>query len=100
MGKLFVVFALEGISIGFVASSMTILSTIWANEIEKDKNKLLIQFFATMAIAMTAHIMAEMLRHDRVLGMVDKVITIGKMRNMNLRKSFDMKMHHLMPQKY
>ena len=75
--ELIFVYILEGLSIGLLVSSMNTLGLIVSDNIddEKKNTKMIVQWVFTLLVAFSSHVLAESLRHDRILGLLKNVST-------------------------
>ena len=69
------VYALEALAIGLLVSSIGTMTSIASEsfEDEKTKQKKIVRWFGTLIAAGSAHVLAESLRHDRILDVVKNV---------------------------
>ena len=68
--ELLIAYILEGIAIGFLVGSIGVFGSVVNDNIdeERTKTKRIFLFVFTMLAAFTSHILAESLRHDRIVG--------------------------------
>jgi len=73
--ELLIAYILEGIAIGFLVGSIGVLGSVVNDNIDEEKTKTrrIFLFVFTMMAAFTSHILAESLRHDRIVGLLKNV---------------------------
>lgn len=73
--ELLIAYILEGIAIGFLVGSIGVFGSIANDNIEEEKTKTkrIVLFVFTLMAAFTSHILAETLRHDRIVGLLKNV---------------------------
>jgi len=73
--ELLIAYILEGISIGFLVGSIGVFGSVVNDNIEEERKKTrrIFLFVFTMLAAFTSHILAESLRHDRIVGLLKNV---------------------------
>jgi len=73
--ELLFVYILEGLSIGLLVSSINTIGSVIGDRVddEKTKTKRTFQWILTLILALSSHVLAESLRHDRILGLLKNV---------------------------
>ena len=73
--ELLIAYILEGIAIGFLVGSIGVLGSVVNDNIDEERTKTrrIFLFVFTMLAAFTSHILAESLRHDRIVGLLKNV---------------------------
>ena len=73
--ELLIAYILEGIAIGFLVGSIGVFGSVVNDNIEEEntKTRRIFLFIFTMLAAFTSHILAESLRHDRIVGLLKNV---------------------------
>jgi len=73
--ELLIAYILEGIAIGFLVGSIGVLGSVVNDNIDEERTKTrrIFLFVFTMMAAFTSHILAESLRHDRIVGLLKNV---------------------------
>ena len=68
-------YMLEGVAIGFLVSTISLTGSIVNDNIDEEntKSRRIALWFFTLIAAVTSHVVAESLRHDRILGLLKNV---------------------------
>lgn len=73
--ELVISYMVEGIAIGFLVSSISVIGSVVDSNIDEDKTKTRRMFLGlfTLLAALVSHVLAESLRHDRIVGLLKNV---------------------------
>lgn len=73
--ELVISYMVEGLAIGFLVSSISIIGSVVDSNIDEDKTKTRRMFLGlfTLLAAFVSHVLAESLRHDRIVGLLKNV---------------------------
>jgi len=70
--ELVLAYMLEGLAIGLVVSSINTFGSIINDRVDEEKKntRRIVTWVFTLLAAFTSHVLAESLRHDRILGLL------------------------------
>lgn len=70
--ELVLAYILEGVSIGLLVASIGSIGSLINDSIDEENTKIrrLIQWVFTLLVALVSHVVAESLRHDRIVGLM------------------------------
>lgn len=80
--QLILVYALEGLAIGLLVSTINTIGSISSENVDEDKinTRRTILWIFTLLMSLTSHVMAESLRHDRIIGLFKNLSNSFKRR--------------------